>query len=289
MRVGRSGRAGEVSDGTPTRESHERWETGPVAQLVFDEETGKRLEGLYRIGDAVRRRRLVRAALGAAPGERILDVGCGPGFYCAELLGEVGPGGSVVGVDSSAQMLALAARRCEGRANTQFREGDATRLPVEDGSFDGAVCVQVLEYVPEVTKALGELRRALRTGGRLVVWDVDWATVSWHSSDPTRMARVLLAWDEHLAHPSLPRTLAPAMRSAGFENVTMEAVSFATADFDLDAYGVASIPLIRSFVSGRKGVSAEDAKAWADEQRELGARAEFFFSCTQFCVTARAG
>jgi 2-polyprenyl-3-methyl-5-hydroxy-6-metoxy-1,4-benzoquinol methylase len=50
-----------------------------VSQLAFDEETGKQLEALYRIGDAVRRRSLVRAALGAFPDERILDVGCGPG------------------------------------------------------------------------------------------------------------------------------------------------------------------------------------------------------------------
>jgi arsenite methyltransferase len=57
-----------------------------VSQAAFDEETGRQLEALYRIGDAVRRRCLVRAALGASPDERILDVGCGPGFYCAELV-----------------------------------------------------------------------------------------------------------------------------------------------------------------------------------------------------------
>jgi len=264
-------------------------DTGRVTQLVFDEETGKRLEALYRTGDAVRRRRLVRVALGAAPGERILDVGCGPGFYCAELLDEVGPEGSLVGVDSSPQMLALAARRCDGHDNAQFCTGDATSLPVADGGFDAAVCVQVLEYVPDVSAALRELRRALRPGGRLVAWDVDWATVSWHSCDPTRMVRVLKSWDEHLAHRSLPRTLAPAMRAAGFEDVEMQAISFATADFDADAYGVATIPAIRGFVAGREGVSPEDAKAWADEQRQLGQRGEFFFCCTQFCFTARAG
>jgi SAM-dependent methyltransferase len=254
-----------------------------VGQAAFDEETGKQLEAFYRIGDAVRRRRLVRAALGASPGERILDVGCGPGFYCAELLDDVGSDGKVVGVDSSPQMLALAARRCEGHDNIEFHEADATSLPVENAGFDGAVCVQVLEYVSDVSAGLAELHRVLRPGGRVVVWDVDWATVSWHSADHARMERVLIAWDEHLAYPSLPRTLAPAMRSAGFEQVEMEAHSFAAADFDPDTYGAAGVPLIRSFVPGRNGVSKDEAKAWAAEQRELGERGEFYFACLQFC------
>jgi arsenite methyltransferase len=258
-----------------------------VSQLAFDEETGKQLEALYRIGDAVHRRRVVRAALSAAPGERILDVGCGPGFYCAELLEEVGADGSVVGLDSSPQMLALAARRCEGHDNVQFAEANAESLPVEDESFDAAVCVQVLEYVPDVAAGLTELYRALRRpGGRVVVWDVDWATVSWHSEDPDRMERVLRAWDEHLAHPSLPRTLAPALRSAGFDDVEMEGHSFASADFGPDSYGAAAVPLIRSFVPGRNGVDKDAAKAWATEQQELGARGEFYFACLQLCFKA---
>ena len=61
-----------------------------MSQVEFDEAMATRVEALYRIGDAVRRRRVVRAALGAASGERVLDVGCGPGFFCAELAEEVG-------------------------------------------------------------------------------------------------------------------------------------------------------------------------------------------------------
>jgi SAM-dependent methyltransferase len=264
-------------------------ETGAVAQVSFDAKTGERLEALYRTGDAVRRRRLVRAALAAASGERILDVGCGPGFYCAELLYEVGTGGRVVGLDGSPQMLALAERRCEGHANVDLREADATSLPVDDGSFDRAICVQVLEYVRDVPAALAELHRALRPGGRVVVWDIDWATVSWHSADAARMQRVLHAWDEHLAHPSLPRTLAPALRSAGFEDVEMTAHSFATADLHPDAYGAAAVPLIASFVPGRNGIDDAEVKAWAAEQRALGERGEFYFACLQVCFTATRG
>jgi hypothetical protein len=120
-----------------------------------------------------------------------------------------------------------------------------------------------------------------------VVWDVDWATVSWHSADLDRMTRVLKAWDEHLAHPSLPRTLAPAMRSVGFQDVEARAHSFAAAHLDPDSYGVALVPMITSFVAGRNGVSKDEAKAWAAEQRELGQRDEFYFACLQFCFTAR--
>ena len=147
-----------------------------MSQLEFDESTARQLEVLYGTRDVLRRRQLVRDALGVAPGERILDVGCGPGFYVAELLEQVGSDGSVVGIDSSRPMLAVAAHRCEGHDNVSFHEADATSLPVENASFDAALSVQVLEYVADVPAALAEMYRALRAGGRLVVWDVDWAT-----------------------------------------------------------------------------------------------------------------
>ena len=83
-----------------------------MSQLQFDADTAKRIEALYQIHDAVRRRELVREALGAVLGDRILDVGCGPGFYCLELSEIVGSSGSVVGVDSSPAMLQLARARC---------------------------------------------------------------------------------------------------------------------------------------------------------------------------------
>jgi ubiquinone/menaquinone biosynthesis C-methylase UbiE len=255
--------------------------------LEFDDEAARQIEALYRLSDAVRRRRIVRDALAAAPGERILDVGCGPGFYCAELREDVGPSGAVVGVDSSAPMLALAERRCAAYDNVELRSGEATAVPVEDGAFDAALSVQVQEYVADVDTALAELHRALRPGGRVLVFDVDWATLSVHSDDPELTARVLHAWDEHLAHPSLPRTLATRLRAAGFEDVGMSAHAFATIAFDGESYGAALTPFIADFVAGRQGITGDEAQAWLDEQRRLGERGEFSFAVIQFCFTAR--
>jgi arsenite methyltransferase len=253
-----------------------------MSRLVFDEKIVEQLEVLYRSRDVLRRRGLVYEALDASSGERVIDVGCGPGFYSRELLDQVGRSGTVVGVDQSRQMLAVAERRCQDYANAAFEEGDATALPVESESFDRALCVQVLEYVPDVAAALAELHRVLRPGGRAVIWDVDWATVSWHSRNPERMRRILDAWDDHLAHASLPRTLSASMRAAGFEDVRMQGHAFATAELTLDSYGGAALPVIEQYVAGQ---GTPDVDAWAAEQHALDERGEFYFACMQLCFS----
>ena len=258
-----------------------------MTQLTFDAATAQALEKAYHKRDMIRRRRHVREALTASSGERILDVGCGPGFYARELLDEIGPGGSIVAVDASPDMLALARRRCEGHSNVTFREGNAAALPVDDGTFDAALCVQVMEYVPDPAAALAEIHRALRPGGRVLVWDVDWGTVWWHSNDPDRMRRMLAAWDEHLVHPSLPRTLGARLRTAGFADVAVAGHSFATVSYDHESFAVAMLHMVADFVPGRHGVTGDEAAAWLAEQRQLAELGEFFFEGTQFCFTAR--
>jgi arsenite methyltransferase len=258
-----------------------------VNRLDFDDRVVKQLEEAYETRDMRRRRRLVHDALAPAPGERILDVGCGPGFYVAELLDAVGPGGSVVGLDGSPASLALAAARTQGRQNVAFHEADATLLPVADAEFDAALSVQVLEYVPDATAALREIHRALRPGGRIVVWDVDWATVSMRSVDEERMKRVLAAWDSHLTHPSLPQTLTSRLREAGFEEIRMEGHTFATTELSPNTYGGFLVDFAGRFVVDQRLVEAGEAGAWADEQRALAECGDFYFTCAQFCFAAQ--
>ena len=257
-----------------------------MSQFVFDERAAEQLELMYRRRDVVRRRRLVREALAAERNHRVLDIGCGPGFLSAELLADVGAGGSLVGVDASPAMLGVAVRRCEGLGQATFHEGDAIALPVEDRSFDRALCVQVLEFVADVPAALAELYRVLRPGGRALVWDVDWSTLSWHSLDQARMQRMLRAWDRHLAHPALPRSLAACLRAAGFTQVCAEGHAFVTTELDPKTYGGAMLGIVEAYLSGLTDVDREEAKAWADEQRELGARGAYFCGVIQVCFTA---
>jgi ubiquinone/menaquinone biosynthesis C-methylase UbiE len=259
-----------------------------VAQLEFDQSIVEQLERVYKGRDVLRRRALVREALDAQPGDRVLDVGCGPGFFVAEILETVGAEGAVVGVDLSPQMLEVAANRAGDAANVEFVESAAAPLPVADASFDRALSVQVLEYVEDVPAALRELHRVVRPGGRVVVWDVDWSTLSMHSADAARMRRVLDAWDEHLADAFLPRTLGGQLRDAGFGDVEMQAHVFATRELDPETYGGYLVPLIRGYVVEHQLVPREDADAWAGEQQELADDGRFYFTVTQFCFSATA-
>src|SRR5688500_18226633 len=82
---------------------------GPM--LEFDDETARRTEAVYATPDVVAQHEGFRAVLAARPGERVVDIGSGPGFLAAEIAEAVAPGGSVVGVDPSESMLGLARRR----------------------------------------------------------------------------------------------------------------------------------------------------------------------------------
>ena len=257
-----------------------------MSQLAFDERLAAQLESFYRTRDVLRRRRLVLDALGAQPGDSVLDLGCGPGFYVADLLDRVGDAGAVTGVDVSAAMRAMTARRVDHRPNASVLDGEATNVPLGDAAVDRALSVQVFEYVGDVGAGLAELRRVVRPKGRVVIWDIDWSTLSWHSEDPSRMARMSAAWDRHLAHPTLPRTLGASLRAAGFGEVRCEGHLFCGTSMDRETFGGNLPQLIADYVGGLDDVPAGEAEAWLEELRALDARGEYFFALVQFCFTA---
>jgi ubiquinone/menaquinone biosynthesis C-methylase UbiE len=105
------------------------------------------------------------------PGIRVLDVCCGSGASAIPAAETVLPGGSVVGVDLAENLLELARAKAKERGleNIEFRSGDITQLPFEEESFDVVVCVFGIFFVPDMESAVRELKRVLRTGGKLAI------------------------------------------------------------------------------------------------------------------------
>ena len=114
-------------------------------------------------------------AMGAlAKGERVVDVGSGGGIDSLIAGRMVGPAGRVVGVDMTPAMLerAWAAAAESGTDNVEFREGYMEELPVSDGWADVVISNGVLNLTPDKQKAVGEMFRVLRSGGRLQIGDI---------------------------------------------------------------------------------------------------------------------
>ena len=125
----------------------------------------------------------------------------------------------------------------------------------------------------------------LAPGGRLLILDTDWDSIVWRSDDDERMARVLSAWDEHLAHRSLPRALPELLSQGGFRMERAVAVPLLNVGYDRDTFSAGMLDVVAAFVAGRRGVDAAQATGWARDLHAMGAR--YFFSLTRYLFVAR--
>ena len=257
-----------------------------AAMIEFDEDAAHRMKAAYTTPDIVAQRASVLSMLALKPGEHVLDLGVGPGFLAAEVATRVGPGGRVCGVDVSDVMLAIAADRVAGpdAATLELVRGSAEDIPYDGGSFDVVVTTQVLEYVPDIPRALAEIHRVLKPGGRVLILDTDWDSLVWHAPDEEQMGRVLVAWGEHLADPHLPRTLGPSLKRAGFEAGPPIVLPLLNAGNACDTFSGRLLGLVASFVVDRQGLDRETVDAWATSMRGLDT--DWFFSLNRYVFLA---
>jgi ubiquinone/menaquinone biosynthesis C-methylase UbiE len=119
-------------------------------------------------------RERLREIIEPAPGERVLEIGPGTGYYTLDLADWVGPEGAVEIFDLQQEMLDHTIRRARERGlwNVNPTQGDAQQLPYDDDSFDAAVLITVLGEIPDQEAALREIARVLRPGGRLIVGEL---------------------------------------------------------------------------------------------------------------------
>ncbi|MFB6207194.1 MAG: methyltransferase domain-containing protein [Haloglomus sp.] len=254
-------------------------------EFDFDAEQAEFLATVYRTPSMVERRRRVRAALESREGDDVLCIGPGPGFEAARLADQVAPGGSVHATDVSQAMLSATRRRCEDRSNVTLCRGAADALPFGDDTVDAATSVQVYEYVEDTDAALGELSRVLRPGGRAVVVATDWRSFIWRTGDPARHDRIMAAYDDHCAHPTLGSRLSPLLADAGLDVVAVEPYSILCTRMDEDTFPLYFGTLVREYVRDHDDVSRSAVDDWWADLHEREADGETFFSLTQYIYT----
>ena len=159
------------------------------------------------------------AIAGLRPGDTVLDLGSGGGIDCFLAAKQVGPGGRVIGVDMTDEMLALARRNKErvGAANVEFRKGQIEELPVEDDSVDVIISNCVINLSTDKEAVLREAWRALKPGGRFRVSDIVLTRAL--SVDEERS---LAEWTGCVAGALQRDVFAAALGAAGFEDVQVE-------------------------------------------------------------------
>jgi len=170
---------------------------------------------------------LIRSA-NVQPGEHVLDVACGTGIVARHIAPHVGSQGMVIGLDLNPNMLSVAgaAAEREGLA-IEWRAGPAEQLPFPDGSFDLIMCQFGLMFFTDRHKALMEMHRVLRAGGRVVV-------SVWQGLDRHPFYQTLHAVSRrHLGKSSVqavfslgdPAKLHHLLTDAGFQQVEIEPAS----------------------------------------------------------------
>ncbi|MFC4499170.1 MULTISPECIES: methyltransferase domain-containing protein [Streptomyces] len=224
------------------------------------------------------------ALLQVEAGSHVLDVGCGTGADVRALAVRVGPGGRVVGLDSSEQLIGRGRPAGPGAAPVEFVHGQAGALPFPDAAFDVARAERVIEHVPDPQAAVAEMLRVVKPGGQVLVTDPDhglWAP----DLDDRRLTRTIMNWwSDHVPNPWVARQLRELFVRAGAQDVRVKLqpvvlTSLAAADA-LTWIGKAAA------AAGAQGIAdAEAARAWGEEILRRDAEGRFLMFGTFVVVT----
>ncbi|HEY3240070.1 MAG TPA: methyltransferase domain-containing protein, partial [Acidimicrobiia bacterium] len=169
-----------------------------------------------------------------ASGHRVLEIGCGTGDDARRIAAEVGPSGSVLGVDVSQAMVAEARRRAEGTdLPVAFETGDARDLDAADASFDCVRAERVLIHLADPLVGVVEMARVTRPGGRVVLLDADFETLVAAHPDHVLLRRVVTLMTDGMPCGRVGRLLPALLADAGLDEIKIDAIAVTDMPYDL--------------------------------------------------------
>lgn len=170
-------------------------------------------------------KRLMLERIALAPGEAVLEVGCGPGTDVFDMVELVGPAGRLVGLDASEVMIAEARRRAKERhVPITFEVGEVQALPFPDGTFDVCRAERLLEHLPDAGRALGEMVRVTRPGGRIAIFDFDWDTLIIDHADKETTRTIVLSYSDSIRNGWIGRQLPRLFKEQHLEALSVDPV-----------------------------------------------------------------
>ena len=215
-------------------------------------------------------------------GHRVLDLGCGPGSLSFGISGLVGASGMVQGVDINEQFVSLSKQKYKEHRNISFRKIEDHHLPFESDFFDRVVCKNVLEYVPDLSQSLAEVRRVLKPSGKLHVIDSDWGFVIVEPWSKETIVDFFDAASPAFKEPQIGRKLMGVMKQAGFKSISVVIVPF----IDQSGSGLNVLNNMASYIENFGTMPSEKLRELIEEAEKSVEKGTFFFCLPQFLVTA---
>ncbi len=240
----------------------------------------------------IRLRAWERAQLALAPGERLLDVGCGLGEAALALAGDLGDDEELVGIDASESMLRVArANAADARCRVRFTVGDAGALAEPDDAFDAARSERTLQWLPSPAAAVAEVVRVVRPGGRISVIDTDWSTFTIDVGDDAFSAVVTDGMRTERNRPSnVGGRLEDLVRAAGAVPLARTQATQTWTSWDPDAspapIGCFSMESLADDLVTNGHLATADRDRFVSTIHEAARRGQFEMRLTVFAIVA---